>query len=134
MKDNSEVDAAPIPQEVTTPPAIVEELPQVPRSDKKKAKQVVSDLRMVEPRYRLEIYGSNGLLKAEISTRLYADMSTRYGDVIRAFSHGTWYTFPEFLESYKNLEKRLKFELNRTPENLQLAVIALTDAGLLQVK
>lgn len=84
----------------------------------------------VEPKYKLYLYTPNGLLRAEISRGVYAEYSRRYGDVMRAIHSSNWQTMLEIWIAYKNLTKRLKFDITRTQEQINAAVEEMVNAGL----
>jgi len=84
----------------------------------------------VESKYKLHLYTSNGLLRAEIARGTYAEFSRRYGDVMRAIHSSNWQTMFEILTAYKNLTKRLKFEIPRSSEQISSAVEEMVNAGL----
>lgn len=83
-----------------------------------------------EPKYKLHLYTSNGLLRTEISRGVYAEYSRCYGDVMRAIHSSNWQTMLEIWIAYKNLTKRLKFDITRTQEQISAAVEEMVNAGL----
>lgn len=85
---------------------------------------------LVEPKYKLHLYTSNGLLRAEIARGIYAEYSRRYGDIMRAIHSSNWQTMVEIQMAYINLTKRLKFDTARTPEQISAAVEEMVNAGL----
>ncbi len=85
-------------------------------------------------KYKLDLYQANGLLKTEIPRGLFHDMSVRYGDVLRAIPSGRWLEFQEIVSYYRILEKRLRYEHNRTDDILQAALTELIDAGIVKTK
>lgn len=89
---------------------------------------------MSETKYRLDLYTHNGLLRPEIPRAVFADMSKSYGDIIRAISSSAWVTIEEIIESYQNLQKRLRFDLNRSNEQIEQAVISMVEGGLVLQK
>ena len=85
-------------------------------------------------KYKLDLYQANGLLKSEIPRGLFHDMSVRYGDVLRAIPSGKWLEFQEIVAYYRILEKRLRYEYNRTDDILFTALNEFVAAGLVKIK
>lgn len=83
-------------------------------------------------KYRLDLYTSRGLLKASIPKAVFAEMSRKYGDVIRSVHSSKWSTIDEIVESYYNLDKRLRFEIRKTVDQIKLAVEEMAAAGMIQ--
>ena len=88
----------------------------------------------MENKYKLNLYQPNGLLRVEFSRGSFRIMSTKWGDVIRAISGSKWASGKEIIGYYRVLEKKLRFEYNRTDEQLMVALKELVDAGMVQKK
>ena len=82
-------------------------------------------------KYKMNLYTSNGLLRAQISRGVFGDMSRRHGDVMRAVSSGQWNTMEEIIVNYNNLAKRLRFDTKKSPDQIEAAVKDMTEAGLI---
>ena len=82
-------------------------------------------------KYKMNLYTSNGLLRAQISRGVFGDMSRRHGDVMRAVSSGQWSTIEEIIVNYNNLAKRLRFDTKKSPDQIEAAVKDMTEAGLI---
>lgn len=89
---------------------------------------------MSSKKYKLNLYTPNGLLRPEISKGTFAEMSARYGDIIRAASMSYWSTLDELYQSYLNLAKRLRFEPLRSKEQIEIALEEMIIAGLIDFK
>ena len=85
-------------------------------------------------KYKMNLYTSNGLLRAQISRGIFGDMSRRYGDIMRAVSSGQWSTIEEIVTVYNGLVKRLRFNNVKTPEQIESAVKEMAEAGLILTK
>lgn len=85
-------------------------------------------------KYKLNLYTSNGLLRNEISRGIFADMSRRHGDVMRAVPSGYWNTMDEIVGNYNGLVRRLRFGFQKAPEQIASAVIEMVEAGLIVMK
>lgn len=87
-----------------------------------------------EKRYKMNLYTTSGLLRPELARGTFTTMSTRYGDIIRSISMNHWCTFEEIVAAYSNLSKRLKFEIRRTPSDIEAAITTMIEAGMIEVK
>lgn len=85
-------------------------------------------------KYKLDLYQPNGLLKVELSRGSFHIMSNKWGDVIRAISGTKWVTMEEIIEYYRIIEKKLRFEYNRTDFDIINAVEELEAAGMVNRK
>jgi len=85
-------------------------------------------------KYKLSLYSPNGLLRVEIPKAIFAEHSRLYGDVIRSVSSSEWLTMSELVQSYRNTEKRLRFERGRKDDDIERIVYLLVESGLVLVK
>lgn len=85
-------------------------------------------------KYTLDLYQSNGLLKAEISRASFHDISVRFGDVLRAIPSGRWLNMEDIISYYRNLEHRLRYDKNRSDADLISAVNEMVAAGIVKTK
>ena len=98
--------------------------------EKKKAQTVTVTI----PRYKLNLYLPNGLLRPEIARGTFTQISAKYGDIMRAISLNHWCTFSEIEVAYINLGKRLRFEPMRTSEQIANAIKEMSEMGLIEMK
>jgi hypothetical protein len=85
-------------------------------------------------KYKMNLYTSNGLLRAQISRGIFGDMSRRHGDIMRAVSSGQWVTIEEIITVYNSLVKRLRFNVIKSPDQIEAAVKEMAEAGLILMK
>jgi len=82
-------------------------------------------------RYKMDLYTPNGLLREGISRAVFAAMSSRYSDIMRAVPSNQWSTMDEIVSNYFNMIKRLRINYNITAEQIISAVTEMTEAGLI---
>ena len=87
-----------------------------------------------EPRYKMNLYKPNGILRSEIPRQVYANMSAKYGDIMRAVPSYKFATMDEIVEIYWELERRLKFDMGRTRPKIAAAVEEMVAADLVRQK
>ena len=85
-------------------------------------------------KYKMNLYTPNGLLRAQISRGVFGNMSRRHGDIMRAVSSGQWVTIEEIIVTYNSLVKRLRFNIIKTPDQIELAVKEMAEAQLILTK
>ena len=85
-------------------------------------------------RYKMDLYTPNGLLREGISRAVFAAMSSRYSDIMRAVPSNQWSTMDEIVNNYFNMIKRLRINYNVTAEQIISAVNEMTEAGLILQK
>jgi hypothetical protein len=78
-------------------------------------------------RYKLNVFGPNGGLRAGIPTSVYHDMCVRYGDIMRAISSTRWMTMDEVCDAVWEIEKKMKYPSNRTRKLIEMAVAELME-------
>lgn len=81
--------------------------------------------------YKVDMYTPRGMLKAHISRPVFAEMSRKYGDIMRAIYINRWITAEEIITNYFTLNKRFKFGRNRTDDQIRSAVEEMVNAGLI---
>lgn len=123
IKESPPSQPAPKPAPKPTPKV---DAPVVQKSESKTHKS--------EPLYRLDLYRPNGEMRADISRGLYLDMSKRYGDIMRAIPTNKWITLEEIVQGYWEMDKRLRWEMNRTRKQIESAVFALLEATMVVKK
>lgn len=85
-------------------------------------------------KYKMDLYLPNGLLRPAISRVVFASLSVKYGDVIRAVSMNHWSTIDEIFETYTNQAKRLRFDPFRNLQQIKDAIREMVEAGLIEVR
>jgi hypothetical protein len=120
----------------------VESVPETPKKKTTKKKKstvkvetkVVVEEPKIEYRYKLDLYNARGMMKASISRSVFAEMSKKYGDVIRSIPSNKFSTADEIKVSYSNLNKRLQFQVHRSPSDIENILELLSSAGLVVKK
>ena len=87
-------------------------------------------------RYQLNLYTPNGLLRQHIPRAVFADMSRKYSDIMRAVPMNKWSTISEIVIDYGKMAKRLGFDKQwrRSPDQIESAVKEMVSAGLVKQK
>lgn len=84
--------------------------------------------------YRLDIYTPNGTVKQGISAGILYDMASKYGDIIKTIPSAGWLTREGIIQNYWEKEKKLRFEMNRSRQQIEVALDALIEAGLIETR
>lgn len=121
---------------------VVAEEPKKKKRQSKYEEQVVEEALPTPPvppsipehifQYKIDMYTPRGMLKAHISRPVFADMSRKYGDIMRAIYINRWITLDDIISNYCVLDKRFRFDRKRTNDSIRAAVEEMVNAGLIQ--
>lgn len=118
-------------------PVEINKVIELPAAETKIITTSVPPKKVEEPKtykYKLFLYLRNGIMRPEIASNVFRNLSIKYGDIMRAISPNKFQTTDEIVESYWALERRMKLEMKRTRKQILDAIEALDEAGVLLKK